>query len=349
MPIVPGLLDRLMGLRLNRVPGVLLDFLGAQAFRVVCVALKLGVFEALAEGPLGSSDVARRIQASERGTALLLDALEALGYVRCRDGRYGNTSQTTKWLLRASPWSMARGLPFFESMVFDRWQRLDESIRRGRPAHPGYEWLEEKPGRWRTYQEAMLALARIAAPEVTAKVRLGSGARRLLDVGGGHGWYSIALCRRYPDLSATVFDVPPAVVAAREVIRSSGLSDRVEVQEGDFWKDGLGSSYDVALAFNILHAHWPDQNVRLLRRIGAALNPRGCVVILDQVVDRRGRSLSGALARLQGLNYFNDLDGQTYAFKEIAAWIEAAGFGQPRRVRLRTLPGSSLVTSKLRR
>ena len=39
------------------------------------------------------------------------------------------TPMTTKWLLHNSPTSLAGGIPFFESMVFDRWGHLDESIR----------------------------------------------------------------------------------------------------------------------------------------------------------------------------------------------------------------------------
>ena len=49
---------------------------------------------------------------------------------------------TRKRLLLASPSSLVSGIPFFESMVFDRWGQLDESIRRGRPAEFGSEWLD---------------------------------------------------------------------------------------------------------------------------------------------------------------------------------------------------------------
>ena len=60
----------------------MLDFLGAQAFRTVCVAVKLGVFEALSAGPLTAGKAARRVAADERGTTLLLEALDSLGYVK---------------------------------------------------------------------------------------------------------------------------------------------------------------------------------------------------------------------------------------------------------------------------
>jgi len=84
VPITPSFIVRLILLRLNRGPGLLLDFLGAQAFRTACVAVKLGVFEALTGGPSTGGEIARRIEADERGTTLLLEALVAIGYVKTR-------------------------------------------------------------------------------------------------------------------------------------------------------------------------------------------------------------------------------------------------------------------------
>ena len=191
MPIMPNFIERLVLLKLNRGPGLMLDFLGAQAFRAVCVGVKLGVFEALSGGPLTAAETARQVQASERGVTLLLDALESLGYVRKKDGRYVNTPMTVKWLLRHSPTSLAGGIPFFDSMVFDRWGHLDESIRRGKPAVCGSEWLDQHPGGYRIYEQGMIAVARMTADEVVARVKLPPTARRLLDVGGGHGLYSV--------------------------------------------------------------------------------------------------------------------------------------------------------------
>lgn len=330
-------------MRLNKAPGPVLDLLGAQAFRAGSVAVKLGVFESLGTGPLAAAEVAHIIKADERGTTLLLEALEALGYVERKKGRYANTRMTAKWLLRNSPTSLASGLPFFEGMVFDRWGHLEESIRRGKPAIYGYEWLEEHPGSWRVYQEGMIAIARLAADEVVARVRLPARARRLLDVGGGHGLYSIRFCHRYPELSATVFDLPQALELARETIAAEGIGDRVAVSAGDFWVNDMGTGYDVALLFNIVHAHRPDKNIALLRKVSAGLNPGGTVVIMEQITGDVAGSAAKALVRLQGLNYYNDLEAQTYTFEEIASWLAEAGFTKPTRIDLRRMPGFALV------
>lgn len=343
MPLRPNFIERLVLLNLNQGPGLMLDFLGAQAFRAVCVAVKLGVFEALSSGPLTAAETARRIEADERGTTLLLEALQALDYVKKKHGRYVNAPMTTKWLLRDSPTSLAGGIPFFESMVFDRWGHLDESIRRGKPAIYGSEWLDQQPDGWRVYQEGMIAVARMAADEVVVKAKLPSTARRLLDVGGGHGLYSIKFCRRYPDLSATVFDLPQALEVARETIAAEGMGDRVTAQAGDFWINDFGAGYDVVLLFNVIHAYSPDKNTKLLRKIFGALSRGGLIIIMEQIAGKIFGSTAKALARLQALNYFNDLEAQTYEFNEIAGWLTEVGFADIGRISLRKTPGFSLV------
>ncbi|MBI4583543.1 MAG: methyltransferase domain-containing protein [Planctomycetes bacterium] len=343
MPIEPNLFERLILLKLNKGPGLILDFLGAQAFRAVCVAVRLGVFETLSGAPLTAAQTAHQIKANERGTALLLEALEALGYIKKKNGRYVNTPLTAKWLLRNSPTSLACGIPFLESMVFDRWEHLEESIRRGKPALYGYDWADQQPDRWRIYEEGMIAVARMVADEVVAKVKLPPTGRLLLDVGGGHGLYSIRFCRRYPGLSATVFDLPQALEVTRETIAAEGMGDRVAVQEGDFWIDDLSAGYDVALVFNIVHANLPDKNTELLRKVAGALNRGGLIVIMEQITAKVSSSTARVLTRLQALNYFNNLEAQTYSFDDINGWLTKVGFTNQRALSLRKIPGFGLV------
>ena len=337
MPVMPNLIERLVLLTLNLAPAIMLDFLGAQAFRIFAAAHRLGVIEALVHGPLTAVQVAREIEADERGTTLLLEALEALGYVRKKAGRYVATSMTAKWLPILSP-----GINWFEIMI-ERCKDLEKSVRQGGPVIDPREWLDQRPGGWRDFQGGMITLARMGADEIAAKVRLPRTARRLLDVGGGHGLYSVALCRRYPQLSATVFDLPEALKAARTTIAAGEMSDRVELRAGDFWKDDLGSDYDTVLLFNIVHANLPDKNAELVQKAACAMNSRGTIVILDQLIGEVSGAVSRAVARLMGLSLFNLAGGQAYRFEEIAGWLRTAGFDNPRRMRLLKAPGSNLV------
>ncbi len=208
MPVVPNFMERMILLKLNQGPGPLLEILGAWSFKAVSVAVKLDIFESLNSGPLKAAEIAHRTKASERGIQLLLNALEAVGYVKQQGGLYSNTPMTAKWMVRSSPQYVAEMFPYMND-VLEIWGDLEEAIRRGETPTMAWDWLDQHPDGWKNYNAAMVAMAHMAVPEVVAKVKLPVTARRLLDVGGSHGLYAINFCSRYPDLSATILDGPP--------------------------------------------------------------------------------------------------------------------------------------------
>lgn len=339
MPITPNFIERLILFRLNLGPGVVLDLFSGFAFRAAAVANRLGVFEVLIKGPLTAVEVARQIEADERGTTRLLEALDAVGYVKKKgDGRYAATAMTAKWLPR-----LAGGFRNSERALLQPLEYLEESIRKGEPSFDNYERYPEDQSWWQDQQDAMIAVAHMVGDDIVARVKLPDTAHRLLDVGGGHGLHAIKFCRRYPHLAATVFDLPQALEVAREVIAAEAMGERVSVQAGSFWKDDLGNGYDVALVFSIVQMNSPDKNTELLRKVADALNPGGLVVIQDQVVGRAPSPTAKAVMALQGLNQLVTSRGRTYAFEEIAGWLTAAGFTKPRRINLWRTPGVALV------
>ena len=347
MPIRPNFLERLLFFDLGLGPAPVLDIFAAIAFRAVLAAVRLGIFDALHGGPLTARELADRITADERGTAVLLNALESLGYVARKDGRYTNTAMAARWMVRNSPSNVAAGFDYWGTILAELWDNLEESIRTGRPPTNLYAWVEQRPDTSQDFQAWMIAIARLAGDEIVRKVKLPPAARRLLDVGGGHAMYSIALCRHHPRLSATVFDSPQALRSAQASVAAEKMADRVALQEGDFLADDLGTGYDVVLVFNIVHGFSPEQNTELLRKVARALNPGGMVVIAEQLAGRSGGAAARAAAQLLGLSYFHLLGGRLYSFKELAGWLTAAGFANPRRVNLLRAPGSSLVFATL--
>src|SRR5690606_24141523 len=132
---------------------------------------------------------------------------------------------------------------------------LTEAVRTG--TRPQENLHDERDPNWvRDFTLALYDMARIAAPTIaTALEPLITSLGRpvtVIDVGGGHGGYSLELAHRFPDLRAVVFDLPPVIEVAREIIAETGLRDRVTARAGDFRADSLGSGYDVALLFGVL-------------------------------------------------------------------------------------------------
>ena len=328
--------------KLNLGPGPIIDIWGAAGFRIILAAVRLGVFEGLADGPLPTAALAQRLHTDPRGTALLLNALEALGYVRQQAGGYANTAMTSKWLLRRSG-NFGPGFEFWGTSLAKLWDSLEDSLRTGRPAVNLYTWIEDQPEVSRAFQEWMIAIAGFTSGEILRLVRLPAGGRRLLDIGGGHAAYAMAFCRQYPSLTATVFDRPQALNTARANIAGAGLQDRIALQAGDFLSEALGEDYDVALLFNIVHGFSDAQNRALVKRGAQALRPGGRLVLAEQLAGGPSGGAGHAIQQILGLSYFHLLDGQLYSFAEVADWMNAAGLTSVRRVDSPLLPGTSLA------
>jgi hypothetical protein len=254
MPLVPNALERLFLLRANQGPGPILDLFGAVGLRAVVAAARAGVFEALAAGPQATDRLAEAAGLDLRATRVLLDLLEALGYVRRRRDEYRLSRMARKWLLNDSAVPFGDFLRWWDEAVFEFWgDHLDDALGHGRPAVSLYEWLDEQPDRWQIAQAGFAAAARLVDPAVVSRLRLPSETGRLLDLGGGHGLFAIGVCRLHPGWQVTVVDNRAALEAANRNIAAACLDGRMTTREGDALAGDIGSGYDAALMFNLIH------------------------------------------------------------------------------------------------
>lgn len=342
MPLIPNFLERTLFFSLNQAPGPMLDIWSAVAFRAVLAGVRLGVFEALDGGALTAEMLASQLNLNEKGVHIVLETLRSLGYVEKQGESYSNSAMTSKWLVSGSGMDLSPGFRYWAA-IMPLLDNLEESVQTGSPPVNMYDWLADKPQASQDFQDYMVPLAKFALSEVTGRLKLPPGAKRLLDVGGGHAMYSIALCQKHLSLSATVFDSAEALKAGRKNITDAGLEKAIQVQEGNFFTDDLGSGFDIALLFNISHGLTPEQNITLLQKVAKALNPGGTAVILEQVETNLPLPMSRAVNNILGLSYYHLLGGQVYTYEQVESWFQAAGYGDIQRINLRKVPGNSLV------
>ncbi len=152
----------------------------------------------------------------------------------------------------------------------------------------------------------------------------------------------MALARRYPNLTATVFELPAAAEVARDIIAQAGMSDQVTVLAGDFQQEELGQGYDVALIFGVLVSETTEGKLALLRKAHAALSPGGLVVIRESWFnpDDPAQSSEAALFSLHTL--LANSVGDVMSLAELQALLARAGFAGFRQVDLPDQPGASL-------
>jgi predicted methyltransferase len=198
----------------------------------------------------------------------------------------------------------------------------------------------------RAFIGAMHAIGRTLSDEIAASVDAG-GFRKLMDVGGGSGTYTIAFLKRNPRLRAVLFDLGEVVQMARERIESEGCADRVEIVSGDFYRDELPKGCDLALLSAIIHQNGPRQNFELYSKIFRALDPGGMLIIRDHIMDEsRTKPPEGTLFAINML--VNTRSGGTYTFGEVERSLKEAGFADVRMVRSGEKMDCLVVASKPR-
>ncbi|HWB35254.1 MAG TPA: class I SAM-dependent methyltransferase [Rugosimonospora sp.] len=324
-----------LALRARLVPTPAAQAWGGLALSGALLAgVRTGLFARLAAGPAGADELLRALGLDPVGGRLLLDCLVSAGHLTRHGDVYRLTRASARWLDPGAPLSVTRFVAATED-YWDWWPRLPEALRAG----TGVRSHDTDPddGYWRRYITGQYELARLSAGEVARCVRVPRGARDLLDVGGGHGWYTVRLCRRHPRLAATVLDLPGSARVGRELVAGSDVADRVTFREGDALTADLGTGRDLVLCFNLLHHLDPEQIGALLSRIRAALAPGGTVAILD-AFSRPGRRPHPSAAAL-GLFMYLSSGAREYTQPQLYRWLHRAGFGRPRRTPVRRIPG----------
>jgi hypothetical protein len=303
---------------------------GFWAFKTLAVAHELDVFTRLSGNTgITSEELAQILGIQQRPAEMLLTGCAALGLLEQHDGCYRNTLLAEDFLVRGKPYYFGGLVQMFDQRLYNGWGKLLEAVRTNRPTTWDPDTQDslfdgEDPAMLSLFWEAMHSLSTFTARALGETLDF-SPFSRLLDLGGGSGAFDIELCRRYPHLHATIFDLPVALDTASVKVRQAGLSDRVQTMSGDFFADAaLPRAHDVILLSMILHDWSEEKGRELLRKCYAALPAGGTLIICELLVNDEK---SGPVpAALMSLNMLIETEGRNYTPAEYRTWLNEAGF-----------------------
>ncbi|MDT8899766.1 methyltransferase [Anaeroselena agilis] len=286
--------------------------LNRQIYEAVCVALKLGLFKHL-QSARTPGEVAGALNLNQDVAHYLLKLLVHADCIAESGGRFAATPLANAYLREDSP--LYLGHEF--SLDCEYGAKLLTVLSPQSPkATPEPEWTKE-----RLRQIGVFGLMGSIQSTVEA-VDLGA-ARRLLDLGGGHGFYSIAFAQKYPQLEITLFDLPHVAAYAETFIREYALERRISTRGGDFLTDNIGESYDAVLCANVLHSTKRDF---LLAKIRQALNPGGQIIVKTRIGDVADNLENAATKLLWQIKGGKEL----FTFAEWRHFLAAHGFREAR-------------------
>jgi predicted O-methyltransferase YrrM len=295
---------------------------GYQAACVVFAGAELDVFGALTARPMSAAALANDVRSDPRATAVLLDALVALGLLVKDGAEYAPAPGVADVLTETGSHTML-AMVRHQANCLRRWVRLPEIAKTGKLPEREPSILGAAADT-ASFIGAMDNVSRSMAAELIAEVRP-LEFRHLLDVGGASGTWTIAFLRAVPGATATIFDLPDVIPIARRRIAEAGMADRVRLVGGDFCRDDLPAGADLAWLGAIIHQNSREQNRALFAKVLAALAPGGTVVIRDIVMDEsRTVPAAGALFAINML--CGTPGGGTFSFREISEDLCAAGF-----------------------
>jgi hypothetical protein len=309
--------------------------------RILQSAVAFGVFDVLASGRRTAAEVAARLELDGKATELLLNALTALALLAKEQDRF-SLSETAKLHLVKSASRYVGGMIRFEDMGWNCWTKLPEALRTGRPVRAA-DMYQEDTRETAIFIDAMDSLVKARGDtDAVAQAIDWQGIESLLDVGSGPATYPIALCRRFPRLRATVFDLPATLEITARYVRDAKLTDRIDLVAGDYRKDAVRGKFDAVFLSNIIHGENYERNQTLIDMLAKNLAPAGRLIIKDHILDEsRANPPVGAVFSL--LMLLTTDGGRCYSYGEVKTWLEHAGLRNVRQIDFVPPLTSSLV------
>ncbi|MBK9130817.1 MAG: ubiquinone/menaquinone biosynthesis protein [Gammaproteobacteria bacterium] len=294
------------------------------------VADEIGLFAFLDDQPSPLSAIAARLGFSERACEALIHLLCALGFVAKRNDLFYLSELSRNYLLPNSPYywggvlNTVKHMPVSHGMILEALRRdTDGNTRLTKPFTEDWENNSLAEEKARSFTAKMHSHGFSAAVALAQSGRL-RGFRRLLDIGGGSGCYSIALAAINPDLHCTVADLPVVCPITQQYIDSFRLSERVRTLALDMFNDPWPHTQDAILFSDILHDWERSRCLWLIRNSFDSL-PSGGQIFLHEVLLEDDK-IGPLTANAYSLAMLLVTKGQQFTAGELEAMLSAAGF-----------------------
>jgi len=315
-------------------------FGGHILFQFLRAAAKFDLFSILSEsGSLDVQEIAQRLHINSESASDLIQPLTQAGILAEKNSRYSNSRVAEELLVSSSPHRVLAYIELQHRVMYIGMKRFYESVKENRnaglDAFPGDEpTLNQRLARdldtLTIFQDAMQELSVQSNQYLADRIDL-TNIDHVVDVGGGDGTNAMALANRWPELSATVFDLPDACKIADANIQTSGLADRVQTHPGNCFVDDFSTNADCIMFSHFFTIWSPAKDQHLLEKCYEAL-PSGGQVVLFNMMQDDDETISWAAA--VGSPYFQAIatgEGMLYTWQEYEEWMRNAGFSKVTR------------------
>jgi len=314
---------------------------GRWAFSVLYTSVELEIYTKISQGINTSKQIADKLNSKEEGVKRLLNACVALKLLIKDKETYANSPESNQFLVKDRP-------AYYGDMIIMNGKRnslnnLKDAILTGSPTKESLKKRMENIEQAKIFTRAMHNNAVGPAIALSKKFDF-SKYKKLLDLGGGSGAFSITLTKQYPNLTAIVFDLEKVCEVAKEYIEKTNSKDKVKTIVGDFFSDKFPKDIDIVLLSQIMHSWSIEENKKLLKKVYDSLPKEGAVIINEFLLDE---DKTGPLyPTLFALNMFvQSAGGNSYTKSEVKNMLKEVGFHYLETIHL-TGPITSIIAKK---
>lgn len=302
--------------------------------------MQLDVFTPMKAGPMTLEQVAGAIEVRPIKLRPLMYALAVAGLLNLEGDKFSNTPEADRFLVMGTPEYMG-GIQGNLSFRWESTLKTAESIRTGIP-QAKLDFSAGSEDELEKFLRGLHPQTMTSGRELADKRDL-SSCRTLADIGGGSGGLAIAVTEKYPQIKATVVELPTVTPITQLILDEAGAEDRVDVVAADVLSGPLAGSYDVAVLRALIQVLSPEDAVKALKNVRGAMKTGGTIHIIGRMLDNsRLTPASSVTFSILTINLFDN--GQSYTEEEYASWLVEAGFEGFERVSLSA--GFDMVTAR---
>lgn len=301
---------------------------GALMQQSICVAAKLSIADLLAEQPQTAAELAAKTKTHEPSLYRVLRLLASAGiFSETADHKFELTPISA--LLRSDAPNSMRDFAVMqgEEWLWRNFGALMHSVRTGGTAQAkvhgmeSFEFLAQNAEDEEIFNRAMTNLSLSVVPAIVEAYDF-SGVGKLVDIAGGHGFLLAGILKANPQMQGVLFDLPPVIEGAGELLEKEGVSDRVELASGDFF-ESVPAGADVYIMKHIIH-DWDDRSsIKILQNIRSAMNENGKVLIAEMVVPKGNEPNPSKILDIQMLVVTGGKERTENEFRRL---LESSGF-----------------------
>ena len=311
---------------------------GYRISHILLTAIEKRVFTRLSESKT-AKELAEEMETDPRTTEKFLTVLVTLGLLAKSDKEYTNTVDAETFLVEGKPHYVGNlvRITVGSNLLLSH---LDEVLKNGGSLQATSEEHTFGEVHLLGHAEWALCLELPIIFDTLKDVPEFVNAKRILDLGGAHGAYSMAFAQKNPMPAVTLFDLPHVVEFAKHFVVNYGMEDKIKFVAGDFNNDDIGNGYDLVFVSHVFYQKKGIESV--LGKIYDSLNKNGAVILNHWIVNetRTGPRVSvlfDLYTSIMSRGY------HCYTVNEYTSLLEEAGFSKVRIFDIQTPPSPSML------